>query len=77
MQRLKDSGISKRLNLIYLANGKINFIQRVNTMSLLKGQTEVVQQSKARKKDDFLIAFSPVSNVHATVRQLLMTDTPR
>ncbi|MCJ1321930.1 hypothetical protein MMC15_007275 [Xylographa vitiligo] len=41
LQRLKDSGVGKRLNLIYLAN-------------------EVAQQSKARKKDDFLIAFSPI-----------------
>ncbi|MCJ1380550.1 hypothetical protein MMC17_003658 [Xylographa soralifera] len=41
LQRLKDSGAGKRLNLIYLAN-------------------EVAQQSKARKKDDFLIAFSPI-----------------
>ncbi|KAI9852760.1 MAG: hypothetical protein M1838_005518 [Thelocarpon superellum] len=41
MQRVKDSGANKKLNLIYLAN-------------------EVVQQSKARRKDDFLIAFSPV-----------------
>ena len=41
LQRLKDSGANKRLNLIYLAN-------------------EVAQQSRARKKDDFLIAFSPI-----------------
>ncbi|KZF21709.1 DUF618-domain-containing protein [Xylona heveae TC161] len=41
LQRLKDSGANKRLNLIYLAN-------------------EVVQQSKARRKEDFLIAFSPI-----------------
>ena len=41
LQRLKDSGANKRLNLIYLAN-------------------EVAQQSKLRKKDDFLIAFSPI-----------------
>ncbi|KAI9879784.1 MAG: hypothetical protein M1830_007226 [Pleopsidium flavum] len=41
LQRLKDSGANKRLNLIYLAN-------------------EVAQQSKARRKDDFLIAFSPI-----------------
>ncbi len=41
LQRLKDSGSNKRLNLIYLAN-------------------EVAQQSRARKKDDFLIAFSPI-----------------
>ncbi|CAD6564945.1 MAG: hypothetical protein ASARMPREDX12_004520 [Alectoria sarmentosa] len=41
LQRLKDSGSNKRLNLVYLAN-------------------EVAQQSKARRKDDFLIAFSPI-----------------
>ncbi|KAA6411691.1 MAG: DUF618 domain-containing [Lasallia pustulata] len=41
LQKLKDSGANKRLNLIYLAN-------------------EVAQQSKARRKDDFLIAFSPI-----------------
>ncbi|KAI9837781.1 MAG: hypothetical protein M1819_006715 [Sarea resinae] len=41
LQRLKDSGANKRLNLVYLAN-------------------EVVQQSKARRKEDFLIAFSPI-----------------
>ncbi|MCJ1246118.1 hypothetical protein MMC30_003323 [Trapelia coarctata] len=41
LQRMKDSGAGKRLNLIYLAN-------------------EVAQQSKARKKEDFLIAFSPI-----------------
>lgn len=41
LQRLKDSGSNKRLNLIYLAN-------------------EVAQQSKVRKKEDFLIAFSPI-----------------
>ncbi|KAI9723300.1 MAG: hypothetical protein M1812_001183 [Candelaria pacifica] len=41
MQRLKDSGANKRLNLVYLAN-------------------EVAQQSKARRKDDFLLAFSPI-----------------
>lgn len=41
LQRLKDSGSNKRLNLVYLAN-------------------EVAQQSKARRKDDFLLAFSPI-----------------
>ena len=41
LQRLKDSGSNKRLNLIYLAN-------------------EVAQQSRVRKKDDFIIAFSPI-----------------
>jgi len=41
LQRLKDSGSNKRLNLIYLAN-------------------EVAQQSRARHKDEFIVAFSPV-----------------
>lgn len=41
LQKVKDSGSNKRLNLIYLAN-------------------EVAQQSRARKKDDFIIAFSPI-----------------
>lgn len=41
INRLKESGSNKRLNLIYLVN-------------------EVAQQSKARKKDDFLLAFSPI-----------------
>lgn len=41
LQRVKDSGSNKRLNLIYLAN-------------------EVAQQSRLRKKDDYIIAFSPV-----------------
>ncbi|KAL8739417.1 MAG: hypothetical protein Q9190_007784 [Brigantiaea leucoxantha] len=41
LDKIKDSGVNKRLNLIYLSN-------------------EVAQQSKARRKDDFLIAFSPI-----------------
>ncbi|CAK4031077.1 DUF618-domain-containing [Lecanosticta acicola] len=41
MNRLQESNMSKRLNLIYLAN-------------------EVVQQSRARSKTDFLIAFEPL-----------------
>ncbi|KAL9039275.1 MAG: hypothetical protein Q9214_004944 [Letrouitia sp. 1 TL-2023] len=41
LEKIKDSGVNKRLNLIYVAN-------------------EVAQQSKARRKDDFLIAFSPI-----------------
>jgi len=41
LQRLQDSPIPKRLNLIYLAN-------------------EVVQQSRARGKQDFMLAFEPV-----------------
>lgn len=41
LDRLQESNMSKRLNLIYLAN-------------------EVVQQSRARSKTDFLIAFEPL-----------------
>jgi regulator of Ty1 transposition protein 103 len=77
LQRLKDSGSNKRLNLIYLANGKslvhgispvmaATTIQKSPGFCLLVpllttyGVAEVAQQSKARRKDDFLIAFSPV-----------------
>lgn len=56
LQRIKDSGSNKRLNLIYLAN-------------------EVAQQSRMRKKDDFIVAFSPVSpHLHPSQIYLL---TPR
>ena len=41
LARLQDVSVSKRLNLIYLAN-------------------EVVQQSRARSKQDFLLAFEPI-----------------
>lgn len=41
LTRLQESNMSKRLNLIYLAN-------------------EVVQQSRARQKTDFLLAFEPL-----------------
>ncbi|KAF2725258.1 DUF618-domain-containing protein [Polychaeton citri CBS 116435] len=41
LQRLQDSPVPKRLNLIYLAN-------------------EVVQQSRARGKSDFMLAFEPL-----------------
>ena len=77
LQRLKDSGSNKRLNLIYLANGSslahnlsaailAAVIQDCPEFCLLVsllttcGVVEVAQQSKARRKDDFLIAFSPV-----------------
>lgn len=74
LQRLKDSGSNKRLNLIYLANGKQIQIrppmatkfyeprefQVLVSMLMTFSVTEVAQQSKARRKDDFLIAFSPV-----------------
>ena len=55
LQKVKDSGSNKRLNLIYLAN-------------------EVAQQSRARKKDDFIIAFSPV---HDSKDQALKSKTDR
>lgn len=62
LQRLKDSNSNKRLNLVYLANGTSqppwNHCGIVET--ILTIHVEVAQQSKARKKDDFLIAFSPV-----------------
>lgn len=58
MQRLKDSGANKRLNLVYLANG-IAFRAMKGFLSLISS-IEVAQQSKARRKDDFLLAFSPV-----------------
>ncbi|KAI9669573.1 MAG: hypothetical protein M1817_004616 [Caeruleum heppii] len=61
-QRLKDSGTNKRLNLIYLANGRSTFevpgCPIFKLIALIP--PEVVQQSKARRKDDFLLAFSPV-----------------
>jgi regulator of Ty1 transposition protein 103 len=77
LQRLKDSGSNKRLNLIYLANGKlVHSLHSTNRAAIVqKGHaeilrqeyvandilgSEVVQQSKARRKDDFLVAFSPV-----------------
>lgn len=75
LQKLKDSGSNKRLNLVYLANGKIFLLHSYYFSSftackliihlfvsllMIMSFTEVAQQSKARRKDDFLIAFSPV-----------------
>jgi regulator of Ty1 transposition protein 103 len=78
LQRLKDSGSNKRLNLIYLANGmtilssiSANMAGIIQTsrreelglgvcLLMTSSIIEVAQQSKARRKDDFLIAFSPV-----------------
>lgn len=53
LQKVKDSGPNKKLNLVYLAN-------------------EVAQQSKARNKNDFIIAFSPVGNSQCRVRNRLL-----
>lgn len=68
---MKDSGSNKRLNLIYLANGKLISATIFSARKVLdvdveigllmtSAIVEVAQQSKARRKDDFLIAFSPV-----------------
>lgn len=63
-QRLKDSGANKRLNLIYLANGVWWFSASYQAGSKDGAadvrHIEVAQQSKVRRKTDFLIAFSPV-----------------
>lgn len=71
MQRLKDSSSTKRLSLVYLANGMFQFPHgclvsrgheshmsiRITDLSCFP---EVVQQSRIRHKEDFVIAFSPV-----------------
>lgn len=59
LQKLRDSPAAKRLNLIYLANGAIN--PNYCRYTKLMQNIEVAQQSRARRKEDFLIAFSPVS----------------
>ena len=59
LQRLKDSGANKKLNLIYLANGRLTGPWMIYGQ-LIYTYIEVAQQSKARRKDEFLIAFSPV-----------------
>ena len=62
MQRLKDSSASKRLSLVYLANGMIQILNCLLALLLLTsmGFSEVAQQSRIRHKEDFIIAFSPV-----------------
>jgi regulator of Ty1 transposition protein 103 len=58
MQRLKESTPSKRLVLIYLANGTT---QRLHiAISPLTQPPEIAQTSKIRKKDEFLRAFDPI-----------------
>jgi len=70
LQRLKESPSPKRLNLLYLANGAW-FCWLIQSSPTGDGYplclstaadkvTEVAQQSKARKKEDFVLAFSPV-----------------
>lgn len=58
LQKLRDSPAAKRLNLIYLANGTYSGESR-RRIGLIT-RIEVAQQSRARRKEDFLIAFSPV-----------------
>lgn len=61
LEKLRDSNSSKRLNLVYLANGPYPYRPYTGSRHrTLTWFTEVAQQSKARRKDDFLIAFSPV-----------------
>lgn len=60
LQKLKEAGGSKRLNLIYLANGTVIVSSVLDSLQTNWSLPEVAQQSKARKKDDFLIAFSPI-----------------
>lgn len=59
MQRLKDSSSTRRLSLIYLANGKFDRLQ-LTGIANERRTTEVAQQSRIRRKEDFIIAFSPV-----------------
>lgn len=58
MTKLKSASGLKRIALIYLANGMLK--QKLHGWLVTNFSTEIVQQSKARKKDDFLIAFSPI-----------------
>ncbi|KAJ2969022.1 hypothetical protein NUW58_g10088 [Xylaria curta] len=60
LQKLKDSSSHKRLNLIYLAMVSLKQTQphmhvAVNSFVI----AEVAQQSKARRKEEFLVSFSP------------------
>lgn len=58
MQRIKESPPNKKLSLIYLANGEHS---TASILSLpLTRPVEIVQQSKIRKKDEFLKAYDPI-----------------
>lgn len=59
VQRLKDSSSTKRLSLMYLANGKLLCTRSFPSCPTDLYITEVAQQSKIRHKDDFIVAFSP------------------
>jgi regulator of Ty1 transposition protein 103 len=58
MQRLKESTPSKRLVLIYLANGTCSYITITSTR--LTYVPEITQTSKIRKKEEFLRAYDPI-----------------
>ncbi|KAM3479296.1 hypothetical protein MY5147_001777 [Beauveria neobassiana] len=60
MQRLKDSSATRRLSLVYLANGKARASSAKRLPANAHCNTEVAQQSRIRRKEDFIIAFSPV-----------------
>jgi regulator of Ty1 transposition protein 103 len=55
---MRESSPSKKLVLIYLANGK-HLERRVFGSKLTIG-TEITQTSKMRKKEEFLRAFEPI-----------------
>jgi regulator of Ty1 transposition protein 103 len=60
LSKLKDTSPVKRLSLVYLVNGALllNGICRTDKLS------EVVQQSRARRKEDFVNAFTPVCHTY-------------
>lgn len=60
MTRLRGANGIKRIALIYLANGKSIEYKYLAILLANAYSTEIVQQSKARRKEDFLIAFSPI-----------------
>jgi regulator of Ty1 transposition protein 103 len=59
MQRIKESTPNKKLSLIYLANGPYppNIF---STITATNTTPEIVQQSKIRKKDEFVKAYDPI-----------------
>jgi regulator of Ty1 transposition protein 103 len=58
MQRIKESPSNKKLSLIYLANGGCLDIRTswLHTDII----TEIVQQAKIRKKEEFIRAYEPI-----------------
>lgn len=65
LQKLRESPSTRRLNLIYLSNGESPWmadsnVHRSNAADTISILIEVVQQSKARHKEDFPLAFAPI-----------------